>query len=121
MSRIGKKPVTIPKGVDITLDGLALKVKGPNGELDLDVHPEMLLEMEDGELRVEHLDRDLAIVLHVVSEVDGRHPTGTDLTFDRVAVGKGSRETRKDVGQSTRGGPCGEVREVNSSKARKIE
>ena len=53
MSRIGKKPVTIPKGVDITLDGLALKVKGPNGELDLNVHPEMSLAMEDGELRVE--------------------------------------------------------------------
>jgi large subunit ribosomal protein L6 len=34
MSRIGKLPVTIPKGVNITIDGNTVKVKGPKGELD---------------------------------------------------------------------------------------
>ncbi|UCC26792.1 MAG: 50S ribosomal protein L6 [Gemmatimonadales bacterium] len=53
MSRIGKRPVTVPKGVEITLDGSALKVKGPNGELDLNVHPEMSVTLEEGEVRVE--------------------------------------------------------------------
>lgn len=33
MSRIGKKPITVPEKVDITLDGLSITVKGPKGEL----------------------------------------------------------------------------------------
>lgn len=53
MSRIGKKPVTVPKGVDVTLQGQSMKVKGPNGELALDIHPDMSVAMEDGEVRVE--------------------------------------------------------------------
>jgi len=53
MSRIGKKPVAVPKGVDIDLQGQALTVKGPKGELGLDVHPEMAVAFEDGEIRVE--------------------------------------------------------------------
>lgn len=53
MSRIGKKPVAVPTGVEISLQGQALKVKGPNGELALDVHPEMGVAWEDGEIRVE--------------------------------------------------------------------
>ncbi|MDH5589001.1 MAG: 50S ribosomal protein L6 [Gemmatimonadota bacterium] len=53
MSRIGKLPVAVPKGVDVKLDGTNLTVKGPNGELAMDVHPEMHLTVEDGEMRVE--------------------------------------------------------------------
>lgn len=53
MSRIGKQPVGIPKGVDVSLDGQTLRVKGPRGELSLQVHPEMALTNEDGEVRVE--------------------------------------------------------------------
>jgi large subunit ribosomal protein L6 len=33
MSRVGKKPIVIPKGVDITIDGQTVKVKGPKGAL----------------------------------------------------------------------------------------
>lgn len=52
MSRIGKQPVARPKGVDVSLDGQALKVKGKKGELTLDVHPEMAIEIDDAEIRV---------------------------------------------------------------------
>ena len=52
MSRIGKQPVTLPKGVDVSLDGQMLRVKGKNGELTLDLHPEMGLEIDDAEIRV---------------------------------------------------------------------
>jgi len=52
MSRIGKQPVTRPKGVDVSLDGQVLKVKGKNGELTLNVHPEMAIEVDDAEIRV---------------------------------------------------------------------
>ena len=37
MSRIGQKPITIPSGVDVTLDGGHVTVKGPKGTLEHDV------------------------------------------------------------------------------------
>ncbi len=33
MSRIGRKPITVPAGVEVTVDGPTVKVKGPKGEL----------------------------------------------------------------------------------------
>ncbi len=38
MSRIGKKPVEVPSGVTITLDGTLMTVKGPKGELKRNLH-----------------------------------------------------------------------------------
>lgn len=52
MSRIGKRPVPIPKGVTLSIDGQTVKVKGPKGELSRTVHPEMKLAMEEGTLTV---------------------------------------------------------------------
>ncbi len=52
MSRIGRKPVAIPAKVEIKLDGQHLKVKGPKGELEMEIHPDMHVEMEDGQLMV---------------------------------------------------------------------
>jgi len=48
MSRIGKKPVEVPSGVDVKVDGQRVTVKGPKGELVLDVHPDMSVEVDDG-------------------------------------------------------------------------
>jgi large subunit ribosomal protein L6 len=53
MSRIGKLPVSVPKGVDVKYDGGALAVKGPKGELKLNVHPDMKVVVDEGEIRVE--------------------------------------------------------------------
>lgn len=39
MSRIGKKPVTLPTGVTVTLSGQTVTVRGPKGELTLSLHP----------------------------------------------------------------------------------
>ena len=52
MSRIGKRPVPIPKGVTLSIDGQTVKVKGPKGELSRTVHAEMKLAMEEGLLTV---------------------------------------------------------------------
>ena len=56
MSRIGKKPIEIPKGVTITKDGSSIKVKGPNGELERKVHPNITVEIKDNELIVTRPD-----------------------------------------------------------------
>jgi len=52
MSRIGKMPVTVPKGVTVSLDGQKLSVKGPKGELKRTLHPDMKIEVEGSTLRV---------------------------------------------------------------------
>ena len=41
MSRVGKKPIEVPSGVEVKLDGSVLRVKGPKGELTLEVHPQV--------------------------------------------------------------------------------
>ncbi len=48
MSRIGKKPITIPSGVTINVTGALVSAKGPKGELSLLLHPDMRMEMKDG-------------------------------------------------------------------------
>ncbi|MBM6969368.1 50S ribosomal protein L6 [Pseudoramibacter alactolyticus] len=53
MSRVGNAPVVIPKGVDIQIDGQIVTVKGPKGTLTREMHPDMQLSVEDGELKVE--------------------------------------------------------------------
>jgi large subunit ribosomal protein L6 len=52
MSRIGKRPVAIAKGVTVELDGQRLTVKGPKGELSRTFHSEMSLAVEDGNVVV---------------------------------------------------------------------
>ena len=52
MSRIGKKPVPIPAGVTADFKGRVLTVKGPKGELTRAFHPDMLLEIADGNVSV---------------------------------------------------------------------
>ena len=53
MSRIGKKPVTLPKGVNLDLQGSTVAVKGPKGELRRTLHPEMKLTLDNGSFTVE--------------------------------------------------------------------
>ena len=52
MSRIGRKPIPVPKNVTATIDGQTVKVKGPKGELERRLHPSMAISMEDGNITV---------------------------------------------------------------------
>ena len=59
MSRIGKKPVTIPANVTVSLsEGNVLTVKGPKGELTRAFHPDMILKVEGNVLTVERPDEE---------------------------------------------------------------
>lgn len=54
MSRIGKAPISIPAGVEVEVSkGNVVKVKGKNGELSQQVHPDITVKIEDGTLTVE--------------------------------------------------------------------
>jgi large subunit ribosomal protein L6 len=56
VSRVGKKPITIPKGVTVTKNENLIKVKGPKGELQTEVHNNMKVEIKDGVLSVQRPD-----------------------------------------------------------------
>jgi large subunit ribosomal protein L6 len=56
MSRIGRLPIDIPAGVDINIDGQAVTVKGPKGELALTVASPIEVKIEDGQVLVTRPD-----------------------------------------------------------------
>ena len=56
MSRIGNMPIVIPEGVEITVDGKHITVKGPKGTLERDIHANMSVEIKDGKLTVVKAD-----------------------------------------------------------------
>lgn len=49
MSRIGKKPITIPAGVTVTIEGNHVTVKGPKGTLERDINKEVTVKVEGNE------------------------------------------------------------------------
>jgi large subunit ribosomal protein L6 len=60
MSRIGRLPITVPSGVTVTVDGQAVNVKGPKGELSLTVKAPIEVALEDGTLTVTRPDDERA-------------------------------------------------------------
>jgi large subunit ribosomal protein L6 len=53
MSRIVNKPITVPEGVEVRLDGQHITVKGPKGTLEKDVHSNMKVSINDNIITVE--------------------------------------------------------------------
>ncbi|AHD07525.1 50S ribosomal protein L6 [Paenibacillus larvae] len=53
MSRIGRKPIAIPSGVDVTLNNTLITVKGPKGTLSRELHKDMKVNVENNEITVE--------------------------------------------------------------------
>ena len=56
MSRIGRKPINIPAGVEVKIDGNAITVKGPKGTLTKNFHPNMTVKVENNEILVTRPD-----------------------------------------------------------------
>ncbi len=56
MSRIGKKPVSVPQGVTASVNGQTVTAKGPKGELKFVVNDEVLVKLEDGNISVQPRD-----------------------------------------------------------------
>ena len=58
MSRIGKKPVPIPAGVEVKLDGHHITVKGPKGTLQRDLNPLVRIAVADNQIIVERANNE---------------------------------------------------------------
>ena len=56
MSRIGNKPITVPAGVEVKLDGQKITVKGPKGTLEREIHKNISVSVEGNTVKVERPD-----------------------------------------------------------------
>jgi len=65
MSRVAKKPVVVPAGVELKIDGASISVKGKTGQLSLDVHPSV--EVQQGESGLTFAPRDGSKLAHALS------------------------------------------------------
>lgn len=52
MSRIGNKPITVPEGVEVKLEGQKITVKGPKGTLEREIHNNMTVKLDNGIITV---------------------------------------------------------------------
>jgi large subunit ribosomal protein L6 len=56
MSRVGRKPISIPKGVDVKVSGRTVAVKGPKGELSREIREGLVVKLENGLAVIEQTD-----------------------------------------------------------------
>ena len=56
MSRIGNKPITVPDGVEVKLDGNNITVKGPKGTLEREIHKNISIDMADNIITVTRIN-----------------------------------------------------------------
>ena len=93
MSRIGRRPIHIPPGVEVTIESGGIAVKGPKGSLARALHPDMAVRVEDGQLLVERpSDSKLHRSLHgttrsVVANMVEGVTNGFQKTLELVGVG----------------------------------
>lgn len=93
MSRIGKKPIAVPDGVDVTIDGASVRVKGPKGSLEWTLPEGIVASVDNGLLRLDRSNEDRttramhglagALVSNMVEGVS----TGFTRTLEIVGVG----------------------------------
>ncbi len=103
MSRIGRKPITVPAGVEVTIDGSAVTVKGPKGTLSGTFNSKMTIAMDAGVITVTRPDdekenRSLhgltrTLIANMVEGVSN----GYSKTLDIVGIGYRANMQGKDV------------------------
>lgn len=104
MSRIGKKPVTIPSGVDVKVEGTVVTVKGPKGTLTKELHKDMIIKLDNGQVTVERpsddkLHRSLhGLTRSLISNMVEGVSTGFTKALEMVGVGyRASKQGNKLV------------------------
>lgn len=93
MSRIGRKPITIPNGVNVSLDNGVITVKGPKGTLSRELHKDMKIVVEENVIHVERpSDNKLHRSLHgttrsIINNMVSGVTEGFSKSLDLVGVG----------------------------------
>lgn len=91
MSRVAKKPVALPKGVELKVSHSTLTVKGPKGTLSMDVHPQIGIEQteEGAQVKVNSGDRKLVAMAGTTRALLANMVTGVSEGFERKLELKG--------------------------------
>jgi large subunit ribosomal protein L6 len=114
MSRIGRLPITVPAGVEVSLDGRSITVTGPKGTLARQLHPDMRVVQEDGSLLVERpSDAKMHRQLHGL--------TRTLVSNMVVGVTTGYRKGLEITGVGYRAAKVGEKLQLNLGYSHPIE
>ncbi|AHF05911.1 50S ribosomal protein L6 [Desulfitobacterium metallireducens] len=110
MSRIGKKPITIPNGVDVKIEGNVVTVKGPKGTLTKEMHPRINIAVENQEVIVtrpddEPLSRSLhgltrSLVANMVEGVTNGFSKGLEMVGVGYRASKQGNKLALSVGKS---------------------
>ncbi len=92
MSRIGRLPIELPDGVQVTISGRTVKVKGPKGNLERTVHRDMTVEQENGSVVVRRpSDSDRHRALHGLTRaLLANMVTGVSEGFQKVLLIEGT-------------------------------
>jgi large subunit ribosomal protein L6 len=100
MSRIGKKPIVLPKGVSFSVDGSTVKVKGPKGEVTNHLPAGIALAQQDGHIVVTRQDESRRAVHGLVRALvnNAVHGVTTGWTRELEIVGIGYRAELKGKG-----------------------
>ncbi|BFH16959.1 50S ribosomal protein L6 [Paenibacillus dendritiformis] len=99
MSRIGRKPITVPGGVTVTLDNSVITIKGPKGSLSRELHKDMKVSIEENVIHVERpSDNKLHRSLHgttrsIISNMVNGVTEGFSKTLELVGVGYRANKT----------------------------
>lgn len=103
MSRIGRKPIDVPSGVEVKLDGNVITVKGPKGTLTRELHKDMIVEVEGSVINVsrpsekkEHRSLHGLTRTLVSNMVDGV-TTGFKKELEIIGVGYRAAKQGKDL------------------------
>ena len=103
MSRIGRKPIQVPNGVNITLDNSLITVKGPKGTLSRELHKDMKVVVAENEITIERpSDNKLHRSLHgttrsVVANMVSGVTEGFSKNLELVGVGYRANKTGEKV------------------------
>ena len=91
MSRIGKKPIPVPSGVSVSIDNQHVRVKGPLGELHLDIPEPITAAQEDNQLLVKRVsdDRKQRALQGLVRALLANNITGVSKGFSKNLVIEG--------------------------------
>jgi large subunit ribosomal protein L6 len=114
MSRIGRLPITVPSGVDVTIEGRRLTVKGPKGSLSRELHPDIAVSTEDGTI----------VVTRPTEQKTHKQLHGLTRTLVNnmvVGVTEGYRKGLEITGVGYRAAKAGEKLQLNLGYSHQIE
>jgi len=93
MSRLAKKPITIPRGVEVSIDGLFVSVKGPKGELERTFHYGLEIKKEDNLIYIQapsresQLSKFLGLTYALLTNMINGVNTGAEKILDFNGIG----------------------------------